>query len=76
VTTYKPCESCGRLTTYGRNCGSCEDEATIHALRAEVLDLKARLRAVRLAMRDPDVIDPVADIERATDLRRKNWRRP
>lgn len=53
-----------------------EEHGEVQHLRAEVRDLKARLRAVRLAMRDPDVIDPVADIERATDLRRKNWRKP
>ena len=45
-------------------------------LRAEVRDLKARLKAARRAIRDPAALDPVADIERATDLRRKNWRTP
>ena len=45
-------------------------------LRAEVKDLKARLKAARAAWFDPG--DALADerIVMATDLRQKNWRKP
>ena len=48
----------------------------VEALRAEVRDLKARLRAVRRAcVRDEPWMDTVPRVMRFTDLRNKSWRK-
>lgn len=64
--------SCPDCETSG--CAFCHGE--VPALRAEVADLKARLKACHKAWYDPDG-DAEDDerIPRATDLRVKDWRK-
>lgn len=48
----------------------------VECLRAKVHDLKARLKAVRAMTRVIDADEPWPEMDAATDLRRKNWRKP
>lgn len=54
----------------------------VEKLRAEVRDLRARLKAARLYVNHPYAKDPdnmehwTVAFDRATDLRRRTWRKP
>lgn len=56
-------------------CEMCDRyEQDLERERAQVADLKARLRAVRAVFRYEFALDGAND--RVTDLRVKNWRKP
>ena len=60
-------------------CAECiADEAERDALRAEVKDLRARLKAVRAEVYGTygTTAEQDALVGRATDLRVKHWRKP
>ena len=50
--------------------------AALKSERTQVADLKARLRAVRQLCHENPSHEVDAALERATDLRVKNWRQP
>lgn len=54
-------------------CGATRDELR---LRVEVRDLRARLREVRRSIGHIIKANNWRDVDRATDLRVKNWRKP
>ena len=81
---WRAADSVGAFTT-GATVGAVQDAlkmvvglaGRLSSERAEIRDLRARLKACREAWFDPagDGVDDER-IDRATDLRRKNWREP
>ena len=64
----------GRLN---RSCSDCGYREEVTGLtHAQVADLKARLRAVRRLLSPYSSYVPGGTLDRVTDLRRKNWRKP
>lgn len=66
--------ACPHSIAWGQGCADCQTDAA--RLRAQVADLKARLREVRALATGRDDVWRIGRIAFITDLRVKDWRKP